>query len=127
MAGESTRNKSAPSTIFVPNMTISPSLAKQFDSLKDLLQSNITDNRTVADYNNSITNMCSIYLPITTDKRRESTDKQLPIVKHLSTDSKAADQQPILTNSNRTYNSVIICPPDNSYTSHFTNADKSPD
>src|SRR5580692_6607153 len=82
-------------------MTISPLLAKQFDSPKDQLQSNITDNGTAADYNNSITDMCSIYLPITTDKSRQSTDKQLPTIKHLTTDSKTTDQQPIITNSNR--------------------------
>src|ERR1700678_4169077 len=122
---ESTKNTSIPSII--PDVTISPQLAKQFNSQEDQLQSNVSNNGTEADYNNSITNLRSIYLPITTNKHRESTDKQLPIVKHLSTDSKAADQQPILSNSNRPYDSVIICPPDNSYTYHFTNADKSPD
>src|ERR1700678_322722 len=111
---ESTKNTSVPSTI--PDITISPPLAKQFNSQEDQLQSNVSDIGTEADYNISITDM-----------HRESTDKRLPIVKHLSTDSKAADQQPILTNSNRTYDSVIICTPDNSYTSHFTDADKSPD
>src|SRR5271168_4112571 len=104
---ESTKNTSVPS-IIIPDITISPPLTKQFNSQEDQLQSNVSDIGTEADYNISITDTHSIYLPINTDKRREFTDKQLPIVKHLSTDSQAANQQPISTNSNQTYNSVII-------------------
>src|SRR5271168_2459475 len=72
---ESTKNTSVPSII--PDITISPPLAKQFNSQEDQLQSNVSDIGTEADYNISITDMRSIYLPITTDKHRESTDKQL--------------------------------------------------
>src|SRR5271155_3796504 len=54
---ESTKNTSVPSII--PDITISPPLAKQFNSQEDQLQSNITDNGTEANYNNSITNMRS--------------------------------------------------------------------
>src|ERR1700678_499071 len=84
---ESTKNTSVLSII--PDITISPPLAKQFNSQEDQLQSNVSDNGTEADYNISSTDMRSIYIPITTDKHRESTDKQLPIVKHLSTNSQS--------------------------------------
>src|ERR1700678_4503664 len=66
---------SAPSIIFVPNITVSPSLAKQFDSPKNSVIPNVTNNGTKTYHNNSLTDMLSIYLPITSDKNRQITDK----------------------------------------------------
>ena len=93
-----------PSTIFVPNMTISPSLAKQFDSPKNQIP-NITNNGTKNYHNHSFTDMLSIYLPITTDKSRQINGK--------TTDS----TQPLNT----------IIPLDKAYISPITKADKPTD
>src|ERR1700678_2826185 len=76
-----------------------------------------------------------IYIPINTDKCREFTDKQLPTIKYLSTDSKYTVQQPILSNSNRPLvppaipilRKFKVFPPDILYISLFTDFDKSPD
>ena len=65
-------------------MTISPSLAKQFDSPKNQIP-NITDNGTKTYHNHSFTDMLSIYLPITTDKSQQingkATDSNQPLNK----------------------------------------------
>src|ERR1700678_3184878 len=104
VAGESTRNTSVLSTIFVPNMTISPSLAKQFDSPKNQIP-NINNNGTKTYHNHSLTDMLSIYLPITTNKSRQINGK--------------------VTDSNQPLNTII--PLDKTYTSPLTKANKPPD
>ena len=64
-------------------MTISPSLAKQFDSPKN--QINIADNSTKNYHNHSFTDMLSIYLPITTDKSRQINGKTTDSIPPLNT------------------------------------------
>ena len=81
-------------------MTISPSLAKQFDSPKN--QINIADN---SYHNHSFTDMLSIYLPITTDKSRQINGKTTDSIPPLNT----------------------IIPPNKAYISPTTEADKPTD
>src|ERR1700678_3898217 len=51
-----------------------------------------TDTDIKADYNHCITEKHFIFLPNTTDNDRQSTDKQLPIIKHLPTNSLPTEQ-----------------------------------